>query len=290
MSFYHKKHNGLQQKYNGLQQERGGYKENLIDENIANKEKLALKSIHGRRCLTKCYPKGSVYLHPVILTGVKNTLINSCAIDPVHSKDPQYNLEHNMIFDDKCRLEDNQIYKPPDELESILLSFYFNPRDFLANIYEINSFDEAIRWTLENDHLPFDTIKRVNNCAWKVFGNKIEELSSRVLEYYFDISRTYWLKDYIKIIQNKFSFDFTSNKNKDISDAFDELYQLFYSKIYTYNFFVNAVKRYIYEYQDKWELINSHYLLLKKFIFEQLIIHIESTLTNTGKNPTNQSE
>jgi len=241
------------------------------------KEKLPLKSINGRRCLTKCYPKSVTYLHPVILTGIVEKKNNSCAIDPVHSKDPQFYREHDMIFADRCRIEDNTIYQPPDELESILLSFYFNPNDFLAGIYGLHSFDQVIYWTLENDHLPFYTIKRVHNCAWKVFGDKIEELSNTVLDYYFDISRTYWLRDYAKIIQNEYSFNLVTTKpTNEILDGLEETYQILYSEFYTYDFFVNAIKRYVYEFQDKWDIIETHYNRIKKYIFNQLVEHIEN--------------
>lgn len=239
--------------------------------------KLPLKSVSGRRCLSKCYAKGETYLHPVLLTGVADNNNNSCAIDPVHSKDPQYFKEYDMILADKCRLEDNKIFQPPDELESILLSFYFNPNDFLESIYELHSFDQVIYWTLENDHLPFDTIKRVHNCAWKVFGNKIEELSGGVLEYYYELAKEHWLKDYINIIQNKYSFDFIYGKGRqnDPSSGTD-MYNIMLNNYFTYEFFVTALKRYVYEYQDKWEIIESHYGHIKKYIFYQLVENIEN--------------
>ena len=247
------------------------------EENLpAAESKLPLKSINNRRCLTKCYPKDTTYLHPVFLTGIAN-IVNSCATDPVYSKDrdPKY---YGLILSDTCRLEDNKIYQPPNELESILLSFYFNPHDFLVSIYGLYSFDQVIYWTLENDHLPFDTIKRVHNCAWKVFGNRIEELSASVLDYYYDIAKSHWLRDYVKVIQNKYSFDLITDKetNTDITNTEEEIYDIIISKFFTDDFFATSIKRYVYEYQDKWELIHSHYGKLKNYIFQQLIDHIEN--------------
>lgn len=236
---------------------------------------LPLKSINGRRCLSKCYPKGETYLHPIFLTDITNH-INSCAIDPIYSKDAQY---QGMKVTDACKLEDNKIYQPPDELESMLLSFNFNPYDFLTTIYGLNSFDDVIYWTLENDYLPFDTIKRVHNCAWKVYGDKPEQLSSAVLEYYYDIAKEHWLRDYTKLIENNYSFDLITNK-KDVSDASEEIYEILTSKFFTYNFFMSAIKRYIYEYQDKWEIIYSHYGKIKMYIFQQLVEKIENELIN----------
>ncbi len=104
------------------------------------------------------------------VNGIADKNNDSCAINPVYSKDPQYYRENDMIYADVCRLADNNIYVQPIELESLLSSFYFNANDFLTNIYNLYSFDDVIYWTLENDQLPFYTIKRVHNCAWKVFG------------------------------------------------------------------------------------------------------------------------
>lgn len=250
-------------------------RENTID----IKEKLPLKSINGRRCLSKCYGRGVAYLHPVLLTSIKDDTKNNCAIDPTHSRDAMDYQGYDMIFVDKCRLEDNKIYQEPDELESILLSFYFNPSDFLVGIYGLHSFDQVIYWTLENDHLPTNTIKRVHNCAWRVYGDKIEELSSGVLDYYYDIARLYWLKDYAKIIQNKYSFDLISKKPPGvILDSKDEIYTILRDSFFTYDFFIGAIKRYVYEYQDKWDNYDSHYNRVKKFILYQLIEHIENEL------------
>lgn len=227
---------------------------------------LSLKSLNGRRCLSQCHPKGETYLHPILLTDI-TTHVNSCAIDPIYSKEAQY---QGMQLADACKLEDNKIYKPPDEMESMLLTYYFNPYDFLTTIYNLNTFDEVIYWTLEHDYLPFDTIKRVHNCAWKVYGNKMEEISGNVIEYYYDISKTYWLKDYIKLIENKFSFDIITKKN-NIGSTKKEIYDLILSKFFSYKFFLVSLKKYIYEHQEQWENIESHYGKIKNYIYEKLI-------------------
>lgn len=235
-------------------------------------EKYPLKSINGRRCLTKCEPKGVTYLHPILLTGVKDLTYNTCAVAPVHSKEPEYYKENDMILADKCRLEDNTLYSLPNELDSILLSFYFNPRDFLVSIYGLQSFDEVIYWTLENDYLPFDTIKRVHNCAWKAFGNRMEEITNNVLEYYYDLAKEYWLHDYAKTIQKNYSFEFIVPKDPaKLANSTEEIYQVLLENIFTYSFFVTNLKKYIYKYQDKWETIESHYDNIKKYIFEKLV-------------------
>ena len=241
------------------------------------KKKIPLRSTNGQRCLTKCYSKGTTYLHPILLTGVKDSLYDTCAVEPIHNKDPRYIKENDIILVDKCHLQDNMAYQLPNELDSILLSFYFNPRSFLESIYGVHSFDDVIYWTLENDYLPFDTIKRVHNCAWKVYGNKIEELSNIVLEYYYGVATDHWMKDYLKDIQNNYSFEVQSSKPSDeISENQQQEMKEIISKIFTYNFFVTSLKKYIYEFEDKWELIDSHYSHIKKYILNQLPKELEN--------------
>ena len=247
---------------------------NLKENKIEND--LPLKSVNGRRCLTKCYSKGETYVHPTLLTSIFDSLEDSCAVYPVHSQDPEYYKEYNMIIGDKCRLTDNNTYRLPDELESFLLSFYFDPSDFLAGIYELYTFDKVIYWTLENDYLPSDTIKRIHNCAWRTFGNKIEELSSNVLEYYYDIAKINWLKDYVMIIQNQYSFDLNFSKSVNIESTSDEIYDILKFNFFTYDFFVKSIHKYVQQHQKKWDKIYLHYGLIKKFILNKLIEHIRS--------------
>lgn len=250
-----------------------------IEYDIKQKINYPLQSTSGRRCLTKCHPKGNYYLHPVLLTGVRDRAYDTCAIDPAHSKDPQYYRENDMILADKCRMEDNMTYNIPNELDSILLSFYFNARDFLAGIYNLHSFDQVIYWTMENDYLPFDTIKRIHNCAWKVFGNKMEELTSGVLEYYYNLAKEYWLYDYSKAIQKDHSFQFVVSKDPSvISSSTSEIYDVLLTKFFDYSFFVSNLKRYIYEYEGTWELYVSHYDRIKIYIYEKLVHLIENSI------------
>lgn len=234
-------------------------------------ETLSLNSINGRRCLSKCYPKGTTYLHPIFLTGISSQT-DTCAIYPTYSEDAQF---YGMLVADKCNLGDNEKYKIPSDLESILTSFYFSPYDFLTGIYGLHSFDEVVRWTLENDYLPFDTIKRVHNCAWKVFGKHLEEISNIVVEYYYDISKTYWLKDYTKTIQKKYSFDLVKNTGT-ISNTFEEMYEIVLSKFFTYPFFTSAIKKYIKKNKNQWDTIYSHYDEIKKYVFHLLVKNIEN--------------
>lgn len=244
------------------------------------KKKSVLKSIYDRTCLTKCYPKGRTYLHPILLAPYANNLKNTCAINPVYSKDENYVTKiHDMLSTDECRIDDNLTHDIPDEGESSLSSFWFSPHDFLSSIYDLDSFDDVVKWSIENNYLPIFTIKRVNNCAWKIFGNKVEQVTDGVVNYYYDISKTYWLKDYVKKIESDYSFNFDNDtgykKSKDVT-----LYDILLDRYYTSDFFHDVVKNYIYDYEDKWDMVYSHYDNLKKYAYAKLVEKINKNLTN----------
>lgn len=246
-------------------------------------KKLPLKSIYGRTCLSKCYPKLSEYVHPVILTGVTNPYQDSCAIDPIYkvhndAKTDTINL-YNMLLDDECLLKNNDLSQLPDELDSMMPRFNFNASDFLSSIYDLHTFDQVIHWTLENSYLPFDTIKRVNNCAWKAFGNQPGVLSNIVLDYYYEIAKNYWMHDYVDKLQTRYKFNLTTTTSS--LDAKTEIYKIVISKFFDYDFFETTVKQYIQDNLDKWETIKSHYGNLKKYVFNKLITNI-SVIINSN--------
>lgn len=239
-------------------------------------KKLSLKSIDGRKCLSKCYPKNFPYLHPILLTKIMNPNENSCAINPTFSTKPGYFKSQGMLLVDRCSLEDNQTHHLPNELDSILLSFYFNPRDFLESIYKLQSFDEVITWTRENNHLPFNTIKRVHNCAWRAFVDTAEGLTNNIIEFYYQIAIENWLRHYVNVIETEYSFDIITKNPTEKTNA--EIYKILASKFLTYSFFTKNLKKYIYEFKDQWDTIDSHYGNIKNYIFTKLIETIQGDI------------
>jgi len=250
--------------------------------------KLPLKSIDNRRCLTQCYPANESYFHPTILQVITEPHKNSCAIDPFYDV-----KQEEMIYTDKCIVENNLTHELPTELNVILLNFDFHYRDFLSNMYNLNSFDQVIYWTLENSYLPFDTIKRVHNCAWKAYGNKMSNLSEKVLEYYYDVVKINWIKDYYKSLSKKFIFHISNDNKLKIIRVGDkstesnaqshtagsrELYELIIFYYFNYSFFIKVIKSYLKVYKNTWEDIPSHYGNLKNFCYKHLFKNIKKSI------------
>ncbi len=235
--------------------------------------KKELRSLNGRRCLTKCYEKGHKFFHPISLIAVTSMEDGTCATDPYYdTNDMDSNI---LLMQDKCNIQDNATYIQPDESTTIFFSFNFDPDFFLSYFYSIKSFNDAINWTLENDHLPYWTIYRIHNCAWKVYGRDVNSLSIQVLEYYYEKTKSEWLIFYSDVFKKKISF----NESTKETDTDSEQSNLEITKIlqdmYTYKFFVTTIKKYIYENQDKWDKIQSHYNKIRIFILDNIKKHIK---------------
>lgn len=224
-----------------------------------------LLSKNNKKCLTKCIPAGTSILHPSLLT-TKILREDACAIIPEYSKKKDEFQLNNYVAFDRCNLEDNHQYDVPQELDTFLLRYSFNPRDFLEYIYGIHDFDQLIEWTNENKNLPFNTIKRVHNSGWLVFGKKIY-LSQTALDYYYLILTQKWIKDYVRIVKKKYSFSIISNDESTMVIEIENILK----PILTYDIFFKMVKEYIEKYKDIWDKIFSHYGNLKRFILFNLM-------------------
>ena len=243
--------------------------------NIDNSKKKELKSTNNRRCLTSCHPSNETYLHPKLFAEVDDTKHNTCAIDPVYDE-----INERIEFIDKCRLEDNETYEAPNLLKSMFLGFDMDSRRFLSTLYNINSFDQTIYWTKDNTYMPFETIKRVHNASWRVYG---QEITNIVYEYYYyDILINDWWPIYMKKLSLSYTFIEDGTEilvRKGGSNISDRMSGLILNRFFSYNYFYKVMNKYIERYSNKWEEIDSHYDNLKKFCYKSLLLHLSKEQT-----------
>lgn len=199
-----------------------------------------------RKCLTQCYPKNTPYVHPILLTVVAEKDKNSCAIEPVYNTHSHYEPTHQTIWANTCLLNENNDLTINDEINIMTTSFYFNDHDFLTSIYQLHSFEQIIDWTLQHTYLPLNTIKRVHNCGWRIFHSKLNRSNTKVIDYYYHLSKTDWLFQHLKetTIENK------SELNKQLKII---------QHAYTLRTFYSLLKKYMNENQKNWNDIVSHY-------------------------------
>lgn len=276
------------------------------DDLIENK-KMPLQTIDKKNCLTKCNEKGKPYINPITLDKIFSLNNSSCAIIPTKKNKPEEEVK--IIYDDVnkyhltvtgnyntwgvCNLEDNDKYHVPSEKDSMLLVFYFDPYDFLTQIYDLHTFNQVITWTLENMHLHFKTMKRVHNASWKVFGSDISNISDLVIDFYYDIARNKWMKDYVGNISKKYSFDILSDsiplEGEDTKGSITDttIENIIIRKFFDKHFFVQIIKKYLNEFKNIWTNIDSHYKNLKNFTYKCIMKNIKFKLNNSTSQNKN---
>lgn len=238
-----------------------------------------LRSINGNICLTECYPKNHEYIHPILMNDIKSLTQNTCAID-----------NKNYTYLEDCRIEDNIKYSIPKQLEIIFLNIPFDNRQFLSEIYDIHSFDDAIYWTKENLDYPQTTIIRIHNCAWKAYGNNITNLAESVIDYYYDMISNHWIHDYYTALAKEYVFVVKNDETLQVLKKTSENYKMSSNIIFVIrlilfyhlnrNTFNNVIKMYIKRYLPEWNKIDSHYLNLKKYCYRYLHRHISKIVSS----------
>lgn len=160
--------------------------------------KPPLVSRNLNECLTPCIPAGVNFIHPFTINGMtfKN---NVCAIAPILGDDG------DAKWADDCSLEDNETHSLPDVSKNLMLSFNFNPSEFLRTVYDINSLEEAIYWSTDHEDYPAPTVIRIQDSAWMVYGKK-SNITEAVVNYYHKVATTQWIESYVFRLQNEKSF------------------------------------------------------------------------------------
>lgn len=236
-----------------------------------------LKSKNGHKCLTKCHEKGKGFLHPILLVGYNNNR-TACATNPTFSKKKGHLLNlNNVVWADDCDIADNATHEVPNENESpLLFTPSITPSDFLESIYGLYSFDEVIKWSIDNAYLPFNTIRRVHNCAWLTYGITPDELTNKVINYYYDLSIKKWLPKYATSIANKYSLQISSKKDENV-------YDLLKNNYYDKEFFSKVLDDYIYDFEDKWDNISMHFDNIEVYIYRKLVEKIHKNVNDIYK-------
>jgi hypothetical protein len=198
---------------------------------LENKDKNKFPlSKYKYQCLTPCYPPNKSYLHPYFLELLHVKNASTCGVFYAKEYDTGKTTFQPI---DECAYNPD-VETDDDNVLAYMPIFEFNYTDFLNKVYGITNFDDVINWTNNNTHLSKYTIIRVHNCAWKGYGNELENISDTVVEYYYDL---------FSDMQN---FKFT----------LDQFYEL--------------VKEYWRNNIKNWFKIESHYKNLKKYVYEHI--------------------
>uniref|UniRef100_A0A6C0CCA1 Uncharacterized protein n=1 Tax=viral metagenome TaxID=1070528 RepID=A0A6C0CCA1_9ZZZZ len=170
-----------------------------------------------------------------------------------------------------------------------ILSYDFNLEFFLTKIYNFKTFDDVIIFSLDNEYIynPL-TIKRIHNCAWRYFGTNKDNITTSVLNYYYNLAIKLWMNDYMDLISKKYAFNLSVDSDvlqidrltdKDRGDQNDKkIQEIINVNLLSYDFFTSVINMYLDKYAGMMEDIKTHYKKIKNFMYQQLIKSIENKI------------
>jgi hypothetical protein len=235
-------------------------------------------SVNNRQCLTNCYTKGTNYVHPILFDIIRDHDNNTCATNVFLDK------SNNAKSFDTCAQQN--VSNAQDYLYTIIPQINLDSKEFLANIYELYSFDHVIDWTNQNNYLPYNTIKRVHNLAWQAFIMSTNDLNNTLLSYYYDLIRYMWIKDYYRKLTKIYHITYGNgeviivprNDQVPIDGDSQKIYDGILTKYFPFSYFVAVIKRYIKDNKSNWLKIDSHYDRIKKFCYKYLLKQIQKSI------------
>lgn len=201
----------------------------------------APKKLGQYQCIGPCYPPGTTIMHPTTLQLIEGKNFSFCPINPW--KD-QLNRIHNITL---CTKPSTDIVDDKNIEQRLVLSeLLFDPAEFLIVNYNIRSLEEAILWYNDHSTVPYDTIKRIMDCALSVYGlNELEPVPDYMIDFVKKIMLTYWSHEYCKSL----STDCISESS---------LTSLLLTRIIT---------KYVQHYKKDWSNTTSLFSKLKRIAF-----------------------
>lgn len=148
------------------------------------------------------------------------------------------------------------------EYDIILNGPYFSYGS-ICEIYGIKTVDDAVKWALENDTEPENSIRRVLNYSLHEYGRDFSSITNNVISYYFALSSENWYKLFSKrITDNKTIIIEASN-----TDDLENILKKKITKEFILDCFKTFYKNYIMGKKDSYPTHDD----LKEYIYEKLL-------------------
>lgn len=170
-----------------------------------------------------------------------------------------------------------------------MLSYNFSVEFFLSGIYDFSIFDDVIIFSQDNEFIynPL-TIRRIHNCAWRLYGENKDNITPLVLNYYYDMAIKTWMNEYMDLISKKYAFNVSIDSdvllisrsgNANNGDRSDQnIQEIINVNLLSYEFFASIINTYLDKNRESIKDIKNHHLKIKNFVYGQLVRSIEKRI------------
>jgi len=188
-------------------------------------------SIHKQRCIGKCVPPNTPYIHPILLTPYVSIDKITCPTNPYVDEESK-----QIVFADECDAGNNNTIQNVN----YMVPLNIDDKNFLELIYNIHSFEESIIFVQEFKNLPYATLDRILNSSWIVFIDEIPLIRNIFTNFYIFFINKFW-KSFL--IQSFTATEISEIKKKLANNEFmEEIIMKAYERIndrYKYNKTIN---------------------------------------------------
>ena len=240
----------------------------------------------GRKCIGPCFGAGRFIIHPQSLDYVSSR-VPFCPVADYEYTDPKTGkIELRRIDECYFPTEEQDTSQREIEMNILVPTIDFNCDQFLKIYYNIYSFENALKWIDDNNQTPINTRLRIINCAWQIYGLKIDIIDDLLINFYIEVIKKDWIKNIYSKIKNFIQIDKEGN-NIYVREAEDETEKdskkyrvektnFFIKNFVTRNNIYKFLSNYIEDNRDKWDEIYDHNERLKKYLtrfFVKLLVN-----------------
>lgn len=246
------------------------------------------KSKNGFQCIGPCYQSNTTIVHPITLEYITDKSNPFCPVGQWEYTDRDTGKKTIKTTDACHHPTDNKDLSGKEfEISILTPNIDFNDTQFLKIYYNIYSFEDAVNWCDTRKYLPVLTRLRIMDCALTAYGNDLNIVDHRTVDFFIEIFKTKWINDIynnigkyisidndiIKLAQPKIDTKENKENNADKHIKYNYIKTKFINNDEIYKFLLKYIKY----RKDKWETIKYHSDNIKN----DFIIYLENKIKTT---------
>lgn len=234
------------------------------------------KSQSGLQCLSPCYPADLSTIHPITLR-YYNANFPYCHVNN------KINSETNDIEDiDKCFNPISADDYGKLNVDILIPLIDFNCNYFLVIFNNIKSLEDGMEYLDKKKYTSINTRARVVNCILKVYGDNIEIVDQRLIEFFIELAKKKWINliynatyKYIYADEKAVKFITPKNNHLNYNDYKIERINYIIVKFINFDEMYKFINRYLDHNRNNLNNIENYIENIKN----DLIIYIENKIT-----------
>ncbi|ARF09238.1 hypothetical protein Catovirus_2_187 [Catovirus CTV1] len=236
------------------------------------------KSQSGLQCLSPCYPADLSTIHPITLRYYKSDF-------PYCHVTYKIGEDQNVIDDiDKCYNPISMDEYKKMSVDILIPLIDFNCKHFLIIFNNIKTLEDGMEYLEKKKYTSVVTRSRVVNCILKVYGDSMEIIDQRLVDFFIELAKKKWIMSiynalHIYVYSNESIIKFINPKDNmsTYNDYKIERINYLISKFINFDEMYKFLNKYFNHRKEKWNDIENFIENIKS----DFIIYIENKINHS---------